>query len=158
MEWISKSLMSGALIGLCCDIYSRIGGITGALLFAIGLLSICLFDLPLFTGRVGSANDIKMLVAMLLLNIEGIGIVKAMFMINDIVVLGVTCGVLMQIAVASFKKNMPILTVMCVMAFILSGYKHCIACAFNGIEFVDLLKVIIGNAIGAKIAFYCGIR
>lgn len=153
-----KSLMAGGLIGLCCDMYNRIGGVVGAVLFAIGLLTICLFELPLFTGRVGGSSDMKGLTAILVLNLEGIGIVKALFMLDDIIVLGIACGVLVQIAVSAYKKGMPILTIMCVAGFILSGYKHCIACGYYDIELIPMIKIIAGNAIGAKIAYYGGIR
>ena len=58
-EFIIKAIMSGLLIGLCADINNRIGGICGAMLFSIGLLTICMCGLPLFTGRIGGSNNIK---------------------------------------------------------------------------------------------------
>ena len=58
-DFIIKAIMSGLLIGLCADINNRIGGLCGAALFSIGLLTICMCGLPLFTGRVGGSNNIE---------------------------------------------------------------------------------------------------
>jgi len=40
--------------------------------------------------------------------------------------LGIGCGILMFIGVTA-HKNMPYLTIMCVVAFILAGFNHCVA-------------------------------
>ena len=64
-----KSIFSGMLIGLCADINNRVGGICGAFLFSIGLLTICICRLPLFTGRVGGSNNIEELLLMLFLKL-----------------------------------------------------------------------------------------
>ena len=64
-----KSIFSGMLIGLCADINNRVGGLCGAFLFSIGLLAICMLKLSLFTGKVGSNNNIKELFTTFVLNI-----------------------------------------------------------------------------------------
>ena len=157
-EFIKKSIMSGILIGLCSDIYNRIGGIVGAFLFSIGLLTICMSGLLLFTGKVGSSNDVKRLIIMISCNILGVVSMRILFHFNNIFILGIGCGMLMQIGVAAYKKNLPLLTAMCVMAFILAGYKHCIAYVFNYSNIAELILIICGNIIGAKVCYIGGIR
>lgn len=95
-EFIIKAIMSGLLIGLCADTNNHIGGICGAARFSIGLLTICMCGLPLFTGRVGGSNNIKELLSMLLLNVLGVLIIKLLFLFNNMFTLGIGCGMLMQ--------------------------------------------------------------
>ena len=157
-EFIIKAIMSGLLIGLCADINNRIGGLCGAFLFSIGLLTICMLELSLFTGKVGSSNDAKELFTTFVLNIFGVIIMRILFTFNNMFVLGIGCGMLMQIGVTAYKKNLPILTIMCVMAFILAGYKHCIAYAYNSLDVVSFALIVLGNIIGAKICYYGGVK
>ena len=157
-EFIIKAIMSGLLIGLCTDINNRIGGLCGAFLFSIGLLTICMLGLPLFTGKVGGSNNIKELFVTFVLNIFGVIIMRVLFTFNNMFVLGIGCGMLMQIGVTAYKKNLPILTIMCVMAFILAGYKHCIAYAYNSLDVMSFILIVLGNIIGAKICYYGGVK
>ena len=157
-EFIIKAIMSGLLIGLCADINNRIGGLCGAFLFSIGLLTICMLELSLFTGKVGSSNDTKELFTTFVLNIFGVIIMRILFTFNNMFVLGIGCGMLMQIGVTAYKKNLPILTIMCVMAFILAGYKHCIAYAYNSLDVMSFALIVLGNIIGAKICYYGGVK
>ena len=157
-EFIIKAIMSGLLIGLCADINNRIGGLCGAMLFSIGLLTICMRELPLFTGRVGGSNNIEELLLMLFLNALGVLIIKLLFLFNNMFTLGIGCGMLMQIAVTAYKKNIPILTAMCVMAFILAGYKHCIANIYNSLDIMNFVLILLGNIVGAKICYYGGVK
>ena len=157
-EFIIKAIMSGLLIGLCADINNRIGGLCGAFLFSIGLLTICMLELSLFTGKVGSSNDAKELFTTCILNIFGVIIMRILFTFNNMFVLGIGCGMLMQIGVTAYKKNLPILTIMCVMAFILAGYKHCIAYAYNSLDVMNFTLIVLGNIIGAKICYYGGVK
>lgn len=153
-----KSIFSGMLIGLCADINNRIGGLCGAFLFSIGLLTICMLGLSLFTGKVGGSNDTKELFTTFVLNIFGVIIMRVLFTFNNMFVLGIGCGMLMQIGVIAYKKNYPFLTAMCVMAFILAGYKHCIAYAYNSLDVVSFALIVLGNIIGAKICYYGGVK
>ena len=157
-EFITKSIMSGLLIGLCADINNRIGGLCGAFLFSIGLLTICMLERSLCTGKVGSSTDAKKLFITLVLNIFGVIIMRVLFTFNNMFVLGIGCGMLMQIGVTAYKKNLPILTIMCVMAFILAGYKHCIAYAYNSLDVINFVLIVLGNVVGAKICYYGGIK
>lgn len=157
-EFIIKAMMSGLLIGLCADINNRVGGICGATVFSIGLLTICMCRLPLFTGRVGGSNNIEELLLMLFLNVFGVLIVKLLFSFNNMFTLGIGCGMLMQIGVTAYKKNVPILTILCVMAFILAGYKHCIANIYNSLDIMNFVLILLGNIVGAKICYYGGVK
>ena len=157
-EFIIKAIMSGLLIGLCADINNRIGGLCGAFLFSIGLLTICMSELSLFTGKVGSSNDAKELFTTFVLNIFGVIIMRVLFTFNNMFVLGIGCGMLMQIGVTAYKKNLPILTIMCVMAFILAGYKHCIAYVYNSLDVISFVLIVLGNIIGAKLCYYGGVK
>lgn len=157
-EFIIKAIMSGLLIGLCADINNRIGGLCGAFLFGIGLLTICMLKFSLFTGKVGSSNNTKELFTTFILNIFGVIIMRVLFTFNNMFVLGIGCGMLMQIGVTAYKKNFPILTIMCVMAFILAGYKHCIAYVYNSLDIINFVLIILGNIVGAKICYYGGIK
>lgn len=157
-DFIIKAMMSGLLIGLCADINNRIGGLCGAMLFSIGLLTICMCKLLLFTGRVGGSNNIEELLLMLFLNVLGVLIVKLLFSFNNMFTLGIGCGMLMQIGVTAYKKNIPILTALCVMAFILAGYKHCIANIYNSLDIINFVLILLGNIVGAKICYYGGVK
>ena len=83
---------------------------------------------------------------------------RVLFTFNNMFVLGIGCGMLMQIGVTAYKKNYPFLTVMCVMAFILAGYKHCIAYAYNSLDVMSFALIVLGNIIGAKICYYGGVK
>lgn len=48
---LRKSIVAGMCIGLGGCIYLAIGGIVGALFFSLGLATIILLDLDLFTGK-----------------------------------------------------------------------------------------------------------
>lgn len=160
-----QAITAGALIGLCADIYTRVGGLAGAVFFGIGLATICYCKLPLFTGRIGSASwnpfSILCLILVLLLNAAGATLVAAISMIDHPFVFGLFCGCLMQIAVT--LKDKPYLIILCIAAFICSGYKHCVAMAyteakFDNIPMLDWLFVIIGNAVGAKLMYLGGVK
>lgn len=153
-----KSIFSGMLIGLCADINNRVGGLCGAFLFSIGLLTICMSELSLFTGKVGSNNNIEELFTTFVLNIFGVIIMRVLFTFNNMFVLGIGCGMLMQIGVTAYKKNLPILTIMCVMAFILAGYKHCIAYVYNSLDVISFVLIVLGNIVGAKLCYYGGVK
>lgn len=155
-----EMITSGAIIGLCCYLYQNcINQIVGAFLFGIGLVTICACKLPLFTGRVGGSNDYKELAKIFVLNIIGIFSMRLVFeYLPYYFAMGIGCGMLMQIGVIMYQKGLPYITVMCVGAFILCGFKHCIAMAFNDIVLIQWLQVILGNIVGAKLMHYGGVN
>ena len=67
------------------------------------------------------------------------------------------CGVLMTVATVSYRReNMvaeTVITLFCVMVFILAGFKHCIANAsmllFLDCNYVNYLAMIAGNTVGS---------
>jgi len=152
-------MIAGLIIGLCAYLYQNcVNNIVGAFLFGIGLVTICECKLPLFTGRVGSSNDVKFLAKTFFLNIIGILIAKAIFTyLPYYLAMGIGCGMLMQIGVVMYRRT-PLVTIMCIAAFILCGFKHCIAMAFNHVDPIVWLLVIAGNIIGAKIMFIGGVK
>ena len=91
ISW-KKSVSAGIAIGLGCSVNLAVGGIYGAILFSLGLLLVLVFDLSLFTGKVGKANftgtltetgkipifmDIPRLLKILVGNIFGISLVAS---------------------------------------------------------------------------------
>jgi formate/nitrite transporter FocA (FNT family) len=130
--------------------------IVGALLFCIGSLTILHFIWNLFTGKAGllAKKEIKPLDLLLVWCGNAIGCFTCGLLIrlakpdfadgatlaaiintrctNEIyenLILGVFCGVLMYIAVASYSTT-PFLAVLYVATFILSGFNHCVADMF----------------------------
>ena len=83
---------------------------------------------------------------------------RVLFAFNSMFILVIGCGMLMQIGVTAYKKNLPILTIMCVMAFILAGYKHCIAYVYNSLDIINFVLIVLGNIVGAKLCYYGGIK
>ncbi len=172
----------GGAVFLACE-----NRIVGAVLFSVALLCICFKGYALFTGKVGyvpEAHDQES-VSVLLLALLGnaIGTVAGGYLIraalpnlgaaaeticlaklNQVwwatLVRGCFCGVLMYLAVSTYRDNKtPLGILFCIPVFILSGFEHSIADIFyfaaSGIvslpAFGFLWLVIIGNAIGGML-------
>lgn len=173
---IKQSIMAGIMVGIGVVINSlSINSYIGAFLFSLALLTVIECQLKLYTGKIGfiSTVPIKDLIMMFIGNI--IGVLFPVFMIasqrlefefvlNNIsqskfsssymslFLYGTLCGVLMFIAV--YSKNQ-LITVMCIMTFILSGYEHCIAdfpfliINFNLDNLIKFMFIIAGNSFGS---------
>lgn len=143
------------MIGLGAIVYLSVGGPVGALLFAVGLLTICVFKLDLFTGKIGlvATGDITFvkllevwvgnfigtfIAASVVLGTprfaalsEAAAAISQVRMMNGPVanlLLGIPCGVLMFIAVTGYKESGNSLFVFIpVAAFISCGFNHCVA-------------------------------
>lgn len=154
----SKSILAGITIGFGGYInLSSPNSIVGAILFSVGLLSVVIFNLNLFTGKSGflqDHSDFRRLILVLLLNLFGamlFGILAGLandqvsLSANEIVssrldtpilklmLNSVVTGFLMTLAIESERDNshkthLPL--ILCVVAFILGGCYHCIADAF----------------------------
>ena len=172
----------GGSVFLACE-----NRIVGAVLFSVALLCICFKGYALFTGKVGyvpEAHDQES-VSVLLLALLGnaIGTVAGGYLIRAALpnlgaaaeticlaklnqawwatlVRGCFCGVLMYLAVSTYRDNKtPLGILFCIPVFILSGFEHSIADIFyfaaSGIvslpAFGFLWLVIIGNAIGGML-------
>lgn len=152
-----KSLYAGIVIGLGGFVYLSIDNkIIGSLLFSIGLLSVMVFELNLFTGKVCSLENYKnpfKLIFIFLINFLGaefMAVLSALSMKENIykkaidlyttkiskspstiIVDGIICGICIGIAVKGYKKandfGKYILVIFAVMVFILVGSEHVVA-------------------------------
>lgn len=175
-----QSLFSGLLVGLgvIINLISE-NKYIGAMLFSVALLTIIQNGLPLYTGRIGfiRENKITELLQVLAFNLLGslipvlmvtacrssfYGAVqsaaqrKFSYSFFQLFLLGALCGVLMLVAVYTKKQ---VITVFCIMVFILSGYEHCIAdfpffvlCP-DTVRLVKFLCIVLGNSVGAIAAY-----
>ena len=153
-----KAIIAGMLISFGCIVNLRVGGVAGALLFSLGLITILIFGFNLFTGKAGLlptkeisilellmiwlGNFIGCLLVSILIDftplresiVEGAANIALTRHLNGPIVniiYGFCCGLLMYIAVTLFKKeHNPLYAIMPVAVFILSGYNHCIADMF----------------------------
>lgn len=180
-----KATLAGVCISMGCNVYlSCDNRYIGAILFATGLMTILLFDLNLYTGKVGyivnnKANFIKVVGVILVGNIMGCictGLCfpsefatvlcenKLQIPLIDVFYKSIMCGLLMFIAVDAYKMYQTFIpAIFCVATFILSGYEHSIA---NIAYFIMgrvitleslrfILIAIVGNAIGGMIIPAC---
>ena len=152
--------------------------VIGAFMFSLGLLTICSNEFHLFTGKVCFArkwDDYLNLLLIWIGNFVGCGIIgfsvkytrpqliqKAVEICNIkmtekwwmIIILGIFCNVLIFFAVNNFKetakKEKVVLLIMCVMAFILCGFEHCVANMFYFIVAgtPDSTRYILLNTVG----------
>lgn len=181
MTQLVKGMLAGALIAMSCVVYTRIGAPYGAFLFSLGLLAICHNRLPLYTGRVGAETKISVLAGIWLYNLMGAALVYLLLYIGGYdlsvaaevaadkfsrapllsFILSIFCGVLMQLAVSAYEKR-PVITILCVMVFLICGFEHSVANMFwalnlrEGIAFAALFVLMhtAGNAIGAKAVYF----
>jgi len=162
----------------------------GAFLFSAGLFTICEYGFNLYTGKVGyiafKPKDINYLGLVLLTllfnlittfvlgyvircNFEAVRVVatdiylsKLEMPFSKLFLSGILCGVLMYLAVDTWKKGSKIGCFLYVPLFILSGFDHSIANSFyNGAAFGEhtltlhnmlvILIVILGNAVGGML-------
>lgn len=160
--------------------------IAGSLIFSIGLLLICMNGFKLFTGSISymrlETRSIVNILVILAGNIIGAWFIGLIFYMSRpdlmnhaanicfnkldegwrIMPLAFMCNVLIFFAVDTFERYTTsyfirvFILVLCVMAFILSGYEHCIANVFyfSAVQLFDakvfayLLLNVIFNAAG----------
>lgn len=188
-----SAVIAGCLIGMGGIVFlSQQNPVVGSCLFAIGLLTIVVFKLQLFTGKVGyipleqPAYLLELLITWLG-NLVGTFLVAAMVRNTRIYagiaekvanianvkmadsalslfLLAIFCGLLMFIAVDTFKNQtgstIRIVAVFVpVMVFILSGFEHVIADMFyfslagvwNAHCVAMVLVMTLGNSLGAML-------
>lgn len=180
-----KAILAGICISIGCNVYLACDNrYIGAILFATGLMTILLFELNLYTGKVGYIVDnkpdfIKVVGIILAGNITGCictGLCfpselatvlcenKLQIPLIDVFYKSIMCGLLMFIAVDAYKTHKTFVpAIFCVATFILSGYEHSIADiayfvmgrAIKLESLIFILLVIIGNAIGGMIIPVC---
>ena len=188
MEYLSalkKSVVAGLMIGIGCTVFLNMdNSIVASFLFGLGLFTIINLELNLFTGKIGYICKENCAETLITLVGNGIGVNIMAFLMKQtrvgvrlvekagpivetklsdtyisLFLLAVCCGMLMYIAVATFKKQPNILgtiaVFLCVSVFILAGFEHCIANMFYfGLVStptkyaVPLLIMILGNSTG----------
>jgi formate/nitrite transporter FocA (FNT family) len=132
VDYLIKGIYAGIMIGIAGCVYLSVENhIVGSFLFALGLLTICMYGMNLFTGKVGYIliNKIDYLIELLLTLIgnfigtfivgklilltrfSGIGKIArrvGQLKLNDnllsIFILSMFCGMLIYIAVNNYKK------------------------------------------------------
>ena len=174
---VFKGVLAGLMISLGCTVFLKVGGIAGAVMFAIGLLGVVIYQLNLFTGKAGflelTPRGLFEICLILLYNIIGVFFTACAvgYMSLDIVngchsiiqkkiefgldrsfIAAVGCGIMMSLAITGTKKDNFIPLLFAVSCFILSGYYHCIADAFyfvlSGFEIHDYLPVWAATVAG----------
>ncbi len=153
------AVLGGAAIGVGGIVFLSVEyRIAGALMFTVGLYTICVHGLNLFTGKVGYLTEqpaayLIELAVIWLGNLIGThlaalgalssrigGISSAAQGLcegklsdspGSLFLLAVFCGALMYIAVEGYKvAGNPLMLFLCVASFILCGFEHCIADMF----------------------------
>lgn len=154
LSFIYRGLLGGACISVGGYIYLAVGGPVGAVLFAIGLLTVVHYSFLLYTGRIQNTfdtkEDAKQLIPVLACNVAGCIIMSMIFFptseivetataivakrtsLPPLAVLGraIGCGFIMTIAVAAARKGNYWPLLLGVPGFILAGFIHSIADAF----------------------------
>ena len=156
-----KAAAAGIMIGIGGAVYLTLENkVIGAVLFGVGLYTIVLNGLFLYTGKVGdliSAKDKKAYILQLIFtwigNLAGTALAAAAISAtrignlgrtaevicktkladtpHSILILAVFCGILMYAAVDGFReKGNPLILFFCVTVFILCRFEHCIANMF----------------------------
>lgn len=182
MERISvflRALLAGFMISVGGMIFlASENRIVGALLFSVGLITVVVFGLHLYTGRICYVlNNNFSFFADTLISLPGnfvgcliVGLMKSPIGdvekiclskldkgIGEAFVNSIFCGLLIYISVDIFKRRNTFLGILvCIPAFILAGFEHSVADMFYFINArmlsLDIVifigTVIFGNAVG----------
>ncbi|MBE5757081.1 MAG: formate/nitrite transporter family protein [Clostridiales bacterium] len=184
-----EGILAGLMVTIGCGVFLGCENkVVGSVLFSVALLSICFKGFNLFTGKIGlivndhSKSAVSTLLLGLLGNLVGMFVfgtaltyaIPSMHVTAEALCLGklanqelwqtliraVFCGVLMYLAVITFRENKTIAGILfCIPVFILSGYEHSIAdmgyFAISRIysleAFIFIMVVIAGNTIGGML-------
>lgn len=159
LQTFALAVLAGIAIGIGGIVYLSLDNKTaGALMFTVGLYTICIHGLNLYTGKAGylvnqSPAYLLNLAVIWFGNLAGTalaafaaretrisGISKAAAAVCEtklqdgmpsLFLLGIFCGFLMFIAVDGYKTTQnPVILFMGVGTFILCGFEHCIADMF----------------------------
>lgn len=197
IEILIKSILAGIMIGIGGTIYLSLDNkIVGSILFAIGLFVIVVYSFNLYTGKIGylinnfNKKYIRELIITLIGNFIGtffVGFILrytriynmisekaktlADIKLNDtlisILILSFFCGILMYLAVNTYKEVKDIgkylAVFLGVIVFILCGFEHCIAnmyyfsvsSTWSLNTLLYLLVMILGNSLGGILIPLC---
>ena len=174
---MTQAILAGFLIGIGDIALMKSGNpYVGAFLFAVALMTIIYFELPLYTGRVGRIYKDRTWAGLflgLLFNVIGASLAVWLFQCMSpenvqltremteaklidknyltLFIAGILCNVLIHLAVSTRHT---IIVILCVMAFIICGFEHSIADAPYAILSFDFeivfswLFVLLGNTVG----------
>ncbi len=190
-----RSILAGIMISIAVIVFCMTDVVVGSILFGIGLYTIYTFKFNLFTGKVGylfldrNMNLIRLLIIWLG-NFVGCLFTSFLVTFTSLIhnnnflttasnsvfiklydsnistfILAMFCGMLMFIAIASYKRCTDLNNhlgaylgiFLCVNVFIHAGFEHSIANMFyylitsniNLTSIIDILIVSLGNAVGA---------
>lgn len=166
-----SGILSGVIITLCCLVCNKVGGLAGACLFSFGLMTICIAQYDLYTGKVGflATKKIKLERVLEIFYQNAIGCLLVGWIypynieytapnmpIEQMFALSIICGALMALGILLFQKTRKLIfPAMVVVIFIMSGALHSIATmgylALASAPIQDWMCVIpiaIGNALG----------
>lgn len=153
------AVLAGIAIGIGGTVYLSLENkIAGALMFTVGLYTICVHGLNLYTGKAGYlvCQPFSYLADLAVIwcgNLAGTGLAAAAVLhtrldgiaqlaktvsqtkiddrLSGLFLLGIFCGLLMYAAVDGYQKTKcPAILFMGVATFILCGFEHCIADMF----------------------------
>ena len=180
-ELIKKSVAASLLIGLGDYVLLKIGSPLGPILFAFGLLGVCVMGANLFTGKCGFLFEDKIkplhLLAILLINLAAGYLVGLAFSACDGAVVeaarakvaswdmswsffirSILCGVIMYLAVAIYRKGSPLGIIFGIPLFIFCGFQHCIANIITmGVAATwdwSIVLAVLGNFAGSLMVWW----
>ena len=183
MKILFKSFLAGIMIAIGGTVFLSIENkVIGASLFSIGLFGVLIYNLNLYTGKIGylitnfNLKYIKELIITLIGNFIGacsVGFILRYTRIYDnilsIFILSIFCGLLMYFAVNGFKKQTDfgkyLVVYLGVAVFILCGFEHCIANMYYfSVADIWSLKIlgytgimVLGNSLGSFIIPLCNL-
>lgn len=173
--------MAGILIGLGACGFLALGGLTGAIIFAFGLIGVVLTGIPLYTGRAGVMTSIPGIIKVWWWNVVGamaVGLVVAAIggsmaesAYNTVAahvaqgpwrgfLRAVGCGLVIDLSVWFYRSSKSLVPVLFgIPLFIVCGFYHSIADVvyiFGAWKWdIDLLWfypiIVIGNYVGCNV-------
>ena len=197
IEILIKSILAGIMIGIGGTIYLSLDNkIVGSILFAIGLFIIVVYSFNLYTGKIGylinnfNKKYIRELIITLIGNFigtffdgfvlrytriytsisdkaKGLVDIKLNDTLISILILSFFCGILMYLAVNTYKEVKDIgkylAVFLGVIVFILCGFEHCIAnmyyfsvsSTWSLNTLLYLLVMILGYSLGGILIPLC---
>ena len=176
-----QSIMAGILIGLGACGFLALGGLTGAIIFAFGLIGVVFTGIPLYTGRAGVMTSIPGIIKVWWWNVVGamaVGLVVAAIggsmaesAYNTVAahvaqgpwrgfLRAVGCGLVIDLSVWFYRSSKSLVPVLFgIPLFIVCGFYHSIADVvyiFGAWKWdIDLLwfypTIVIGNFVGCNV-------
>ena len=162
LELIRKSIAASLMIGLGVYVLLKLGNPLGPILFALGLLCVCVMgDLTLILivnliagwlfGLLFSASD-SSIISVAQEKVASWNFDWSFF------IRSIMCGVIMYLAVATYRKGTKLGILFGVPLFIFCGFQHCIANIITlGVAQTlswTIVPCILGNFIGSIVTWW----